>query len=153
MKRTEVVVARGHELIRSTHKVTFEITRDEKLTERGDCIIAVSADKGAADLSDDFKEAAKRTDARITVTIEVSGLKETVKALGDPGLFFMSPQDMVVRKSGYVCERTIAVKANKAARDLSRSLIEKLKNSKQEVKITITVEVPDKENCAEKLCN
>ena len=46
---------------------------------------------------------------------------------------------MVIRKSDYVCERTLAVGADKAANDLSRALVEKLKNPKQEVRISLTV--------------
>ena len=38
------------------------------------------------------------------------------------------PTDMVVRKSGYICGRTLAINADKAACDLSRALVEKLKN-------------------------
>jgi len=70
-KRIEIIDALGHELIRSTHRTTFEVTKDRTLTARGDCIIAVGADKGAADLSEDFK---KLTDpnqkVRITLTVE-----------------------------------------------------------------------------------
>jgi hypothetical protein len=49
------------------------------------------------------------------------------------------PTDVVVRKSDYFCSRTLAVRADKAASDLSRELVEKLKNPKQETKITLTV--------------
>ena len=48
---------------------------------------------------------------------------------------------MVVRKSDYVGSRTLAVHADKAACDLSRDLIEKLKNPEQKVKITLAVRV------------
>jgi hypothetical protein len=44
---------------------------------------------------------------------------------------------MVVRKSDYVCNRTLAVHADKAAQDLPKALVEKLKNPQQKVKITL----------------
>jgi len=143
MKKTEVIRAYGHELIRSTHRTTFEITRDTTLTEQGNCIIAVKASKGAADLNRELKEYAKRADAEITITIETDHVKETVKARGDPRLSFTDPHDIVVRKSTYVCSRTLAVKADKAASDLSRSLIEKIQDPCQRIKITLTVETPN----------
>jgi len=140
LRITEVVNARGHQNVRSTHKSTFEITKETTLTKRGDCVIAVGAAKSAADLNPRFIEAAKKEKARITITIEVGEVKEVVKARGSPWLSFTHPTDLVVRKSGYVCSRTVAVKANKAASDLSRKLIEKMQNPLQETKITLTVE-------------
>jgi len=116
MKITEIVDAYGHENIRATHKTTFEITKESTLTRRGDCVIAVGATKGAKDLSSEFKEAMKREDVQITITIEANEIREVVKARGSPQLLFTHPTDMVVRKSNYICGRTIAIEANKAAR-------------------------------------
>lgn len=140
MKITEIIDAYGHENIRATHKTTLEVTKESTLTKRGDCVIAVGATKGAKDLSSEFKEAMKRQDAQITITIEANGIREVVKARGSPQLLFTHLTDMVVRKSNYICGRTIAIKANKAARDISRKLIEKIQNPDQKIKITLTVE-------------
>jgi hypothetical protein len=139
-KNVEIISAFGHELVRSTHGTTFEVTKDRTLTTRGDCIIGVKANKGATGLSKDYKMLARRADADITVTIEADGIVETVRAKGDPRLTFTDPEDIVVRKSSYICARTIAVKADKAAADLSRELIRKLKNPDQKVTVTLTVE-------------
>lgn len=140
MKITEIVDAYGHENIRATHKTTFEITKESTLTKRGDCVIAVGATKGAKDLGSEFKEAMKREDVQITITIEANEIREVVKARGSPQLLFTHPTDMVVRKSNYICGRTIAIKANKAARHISRKLIEKVQNPSHACKITLTVE-------------
>ena len=137
----EVIFARGHENVLATHKTTFEITKEALLSEKGDCIIAVSADKALADLSFKFKDWLKRENAKISILIEADNLKETVSAFGSPKLILSHPTDMVVRKSSYVCDRTLAVKADKAACDLSRKLVEKLRNPRQKVKITLTVKV------------
>jgi len=136
-------VAYGHPLIRSTHPTTFEITKDELLTEKGNCIIAVKANKAVVDLSSEFKKAAKKENAEITIIIEAGEQRESVKASGDPKLLFTHPTDIVVRKSSYTCSRTLAVKADKAARDLSRALIRKLQNPNQTVKITLTVKTQE----------
>jgi len=143
VEKTEVIVAYGHPLIRSTHPTTFEITKDELLTEKGNCIIAVKANKAVVDLSSEFKKAAKKENAEITIIIEAGEQRESVKASGDPKLLFTHPTDIVVRKSSYTCSRTLAVKADKAARDLSRALIRKLQNPNQTVKITLTVKTQE----------
>jgi len=134
-----VIFARGHENIQATHRTTFEITKEQTLTKRGDCIIAIGATKGAADLPLDFKEAVLSDDAKIMITIEAGELKEIVGAKGSSRLLFTHPTDLVVRKSNYVCGRTIAIRADKAASDLSRKLVEKLRNPDQKVTITLTV--------------
>ena len=137
---TVVFSARGHENLQSTHRTTFEFTKEEALSKRGDCILAVEATKAAADLPLEFKEAAKREGSQITVTIEADELKETVQAKGSPQLQFTHQKDLVVRKSSYVCSRTLAIGADKAAIDFSRELVNKLKNPNQTVEITLTVE-------------
>lgn len=132
--------ARGHRNVLATHKTTFEVTKEMVLSKRGDCIVAVESTKAAADLPDEFKEAARVEGAQISVTIEAGELKETVKARGSPQLQFTHPTDLVIRKSDYVCGRTLAIKADKASIDFSRELVEKLKDPKQTVKVTLTVE-------------
>mgnify|MGYP001048611717 CR=1 FL=1 len=143
MEKTEVITAYGHSFIQATHETTFEITKDTCLMKKGNCIIAVKADKGLVDLSRNFKDAGKNANAKITMVIEAGNEKEIVTAYGKSGLSFSHPTDMVVRKSSYVCSRTLAVKADKAAIDLSRKLVEKLRNPCQQVKITLTVNVPE----------
>jgi hypothetical protein len=137
---TVVFHARGHENILATHKTTFELTKEATLTKRGDCILAVESTRAAADLPFEFKEAARKEGAQITVTIEAGELEETVKAKGSPKLQFTHSTDLVVRKSGYVCGRTLAIRADKAASDFSRKLVEKLKDHNQEVRVTLAVE-------------
>jgi len=140
----EVVRARGHPNVRATHPTTLEITREVHLTPRGDCIVAVGADKAARDLGEAFKEAARRPGAEIIITIEVpsKGLVEVIRARGHPGLTFQHPTDMVIRKSDYVCGRTVAILADKAARDLSRELVEALRDPGTEVLIRLCVGEP-----------
>lgn len=134
------IFAHGHENIQATHETTFEITKEPTLTKRGDCIIAVEATNGAADLPLEFKEAARKKSAQITITIEAGELKEIVRAKGSPRLLFTHPTDLVVRKTDYVCGRTLAIKADKAASDLSRKLVEKIQDSSQRIRITLAVE-------------
>jgi hypothetical protein len=139
MKITEIILARGHRNVQSTHKSTLEITQDDKLSKRGDCIIAVSANKALADLNPQFKENLRRENSKITMLIETGDITEKVNAYGNPRLILSHPTDMVVRRSNYVCSRTLAIKADKAACDLPKELVERLKNPEQKIRITLTV--------------
>ena len=140
MEVTEIILARGHENIQALHKTTFEITKEKQVSAKGDCIIAVSADKALSDLSLRFKKTLCRERAKLTVLIEAGGEADIVKAYGSPRLILDHPTDIVVRKSSYICNRTLAIQADKAACDLSRKLVERLRDPKRKVKITLTVE-------------
>ncbi|MCW4054271.1 MAG: DUF371 domain-containing protein [Candidatus Bathyarchaeota archaeon] len=137
----EVIFAQGHKNILSRHKTTLEFTKDQQLSKKGDCIIAIAADKALTDLSDEFKEKMRNNDAKLTIIIEAGDIVEQVNAQGYQKLKLAHPTEIVIRKSDYVCSRTLAVQADKAAHDLSRELVQKLKNSKQRVKITLVVRV------------
>jgi hypothetical protein len=141
MEVTEIILGYGHENIQATHKTTFEITKEAQLSRRGDCIIAVSANKTMTDFSSEFKENLRKEKAKIMILIEAGDAAEVVNAFGSSRLILTHPTNMVVRKSNYICNRTLAIQADKAACDLSRKLAEKLRNPKQKVKITLTVRV------------
>ena len=137
---TIVFFAHGHKNVLATHKTTFEVTKETELSKRGDCIVAVKSTIAPIDLPPEFKEAAKKDNVKIIITIEADNLKETIDAKGDPKLQFTHPTDLVVRKSDYICGRTLAIGANKASIDFSRKLVQKLKNPNQTVKVMLTVE-------------
>jgi len=138
MKAIELISAHGHRNVQSTNRTTFEITKENHLTKRGDCIIAVGATKGAVDLTPRFKTVACGEGALITIEIKAGGEKETLKGWGTSRLLLTHSTDLVIRKSDYVCNRTLAIRADKAACDLSRRLVEKLQNPNQKVKIKLT---------------
>jgi len=139
MEITEIILAYGHKNIQATHKSTLEITKENQLSKKGNCIIAVSTDKALADLSSEFKENLLKESAKTIMLIEAGEVVEVVNAFGSPRLILTHPTDMVVRKSSHICSRTLAIKADKAACDLSRKLVKKLRDPKQKVKITLTV--------------
>ncbi len=140
-KAFEHIVARGHPKILATHRTTFEITEDEQLTERGDCIVAVKSTKGAKDLSPDFKRLARNDSARIMVILEADGRKEISFGRGTRQLSFTHPSDLVVRESGFTCGRTLMTHSNKSASDFSRSFVNKLRDPSTKIEITLVVEV------------
>jgi hypothetical protein len=136
---TEVVWALGHPNIVAVHPTTLMITKDRHISKKGDCIFATAADKSVEDLGDEFKGALREPNSELTITIEVGNLKEQISACGSKDLILIHPTDIVIRKSSYICSRTIATYSNKASIDLPRDIVEKLKDSKQQVKVTLTV--------------
>ncbi len=128
--------ARGHPNIISTHRTTLMTTRDKHLSTRGDCIVAVSAEKGLLDLPDHLKDAARSRETEISLKLEAGGDEFTVRGRGHPGLTYADPSDIVVRKSGYVCSRTLMVGADKAACDIPDSFRRVLKGG---VEVTVTI--------------
>ena len=139
-KYIEIINARGHENIRSTHRSTFAITKDPSLSKRGDCIIAIRSNKGLLDLTDQFKGALLYDDVKLKIIIEANGEKETIIAKGSKLLTFKDPNDFVIRKGDFKCDRTLAIKSNKAAVDFDRKLINKIQNSKTKIKIKLIIE-------------
>lgn len=133
----ENISAVGHENIQAIHPSTLMFTRDKHLSKTGDCIIGVAADKAVVDLNPTFKDKLKRSNVKLTIIIEAGGLTEQINAFGSPKLILTHPTDMVIRKSDYVCNRTLAIRADKSANDLPRDLVEKLKNPQQKVNIAL----------------
>ena len=143
LRVVEEIRAYGHPNIRATHRSTLEITKEENLTPRGDCIIAIKADKGLYELSNEFKKIARKDGSKIKLIIEVEGLKEEITGYGSSKLTLNHPTDIVCRKSSYTCSRTLMIKANKAAIDLNREIIKKLKNPDTPVKIILIAELSE----------
>jgi hypothetical protein len=114
-------------------------TKEKHISKTGDCIIAVAADKAVVDLSREFREKLKKPNAKLTITIEADGLTQQIKASGSPRLVLANQTDMVIRRSAYISDRTLAIHADKSSNDLPRGFVEKLKNPEQKIKITLIV--------------
>lgn len=140
MQIIEELHARGHPNILGTHKMTFEITKDQDLSSRGDCVIGVNANKSARELDSRFKQACTRTNSKITLQLEAKGFTETIHGFGSEHLTFTHPHEIVGRRSSFISDRTIIIRSDKAASDINRRLIHVLKSSETELNITIRVE-------------
>lgn len=136
MKTAETITARGHPRIRAKHPTTLMITKDREVGPRGDCIVAVAADKGAADLGGALKRAI-RSGCPVRITLEVGYIKEIIHGLGHPALALRHPTDLVIRKSRFTCGRTLAIGADKAAVDLSESFVAHLRDPTAEITMLI----------------
>ncbi len=127
---SEKIHASGHPNVSARHRTTFEITKENHLTPQGDCIIAISADKGLTDLSSEFRAALKNEKTILEIKMSCGGIEENITAHGHPDLSFASHEEMVVRKSLFTCGRTLAVGADKASCDLRRDFVKKLGEGK-----------------------
>ena len=121
--------------------MTFEVTKDPHLTKRGDCVIAVNATKAPAEFSPEFKATCRKAGSQIKVILEAEGVVDLIRGWGSPCLTFADRNEMVGRKSTFVSDRTIMVRADKAAIDLKRSLIQVLMSPTTRLKIRLIAEL------------
>jgi hypothetical protein len=135
----EQILASGHENILAIHPTTLMITKDTELTKKGDCIIAIGANKAISDLNPEFKQKLQNPSTKLNITIEADNLIEQITAYGSTELELNNNKELVIRKSSFTSNRTLAIKADRAAKDLPREFIKKLKNPNQQIKITLTL--------------
>jgi hypothetical protein len=118
----------------------MEVTTEGHLTEKGDCIIGVEADKGCSGISEAVREGLQRPGAKVTIKIRVGGRTFQATACGDARLELSHPHDIVIRKSGFVSDRTLAVGASAAAKDIPRYMVRLLRNPATTGTLEIEVE-------------
>jgi uncharacterized protein len=126
MEVRELIRCRGHALVSARHPTTFELTAEPDLTAAGDCIIGVGADKGAADLSEEFRSALRREEAVLVTTLRCGELEVVIRSEGHPGLVLDHPTDLVWRRSAHLCGRTIGIRSDCVARTLPREFVKRL---------------------------
>jgi hypothetical protein len=118
----------GHENIRSLHPKTIEITTESELTLQGDCIIGVNANCGCNDIPEKIKNLLRTTKSDLLFTIIVKDLSFKVKGKGHNNLILTNPHDVVIRKSSFICPRTLATRCNKASDSIPRNMVKLLQN-------------------------
>ena len=121
----------GHQNIRSLHQRTIEITKEDDLTPSGDCIVGVNANYGCADLPPEIKEKLQNSKSKIKFSIIVDDEIFEINGMGDDSLKLTHPDDIVIRKSDFVCPRTLGIKCDNASDSIPRKMIELLQNPSQ----------------------
>ena len=114
---------KGHPNVLATNRMTLEVTREDFLTFRGDCILGVAADLACKDLTDDTKAIIRNDTSRLRFVIDVEGRSFEFGACGSSLLTLAHPLSMVIRRSTYCCSRTLAVKSTAAACDVPRPMV------------------------------
>ena len=121
----------GHENIRSLHQKTIEITREESLTPSGDCIIGVNASCGCNDIPNEIKEKLRNPKSTIKFSVLVGEHVFKINGKGHEDLELSHPEDVVIRKSDFVCPRTMAIHCDNASDSIPRQMIKLLQNPSQ----------------------
>lgn len=118
----------GHKNIRSLHQKTIEMTTEPDLTLNGDCIIGVGASCGCNGIPEKMKKLLQSSKTNILFTIKVKDFSFKVKGTGHDELVLTHPHDIVIRKSSFVCPRTLATNCDKASDSIPRQMIKILQN-------------------------
>lgn len=121
---------RGHPAITAAHPTTLEVTKDLTISPRGDCIVGVNADFKPRELQW-FLEGANG----LKIVLSCNGKSEVIRGVYNS--LFRAYREIVIRRSSFVSDRTLATGADRACIDLSRDFVEMIKNPKA----TIIVEI------------
>ena len=124
------IFSKGHRNVTSHHKSTFEITKDAEIGPTADCIVGVDMDKTMLDFPQEFKDKIANSNTKIIVELKTENGYDEITGFGHEDLTLTHPTDIVIRKSDYVCSRTLMIGADKAAKNLDGDLIDDLKNEK-----------------------
>lgn len=126
---SEEVIFEGHPNVQSLHPRTIEITKDKNLTLKGDCIIGVNANKSCKDLIPKIKEKIKKNNSVIEIELIVEPYSFIIKGSGNEDLLLSNSKDIVLRKSSFICDRTLSLNCDYSSLEIPREIIDSLKNS------------------------
>lgn len=111
----------GHRNILALHRNTIEFTKDKDLSKEGDCILGVKADFDTNEL---FKFLKKVENIKVTLKADDISDEFFCKINKD----FNDEHEIVFRITEFKSERTLGIKTTKAAKDLNKELVDKMKN-------------------------
>ena len=130
----------GHPNVQSLHGKTIEITKEEHLTLRGDCIIGVRASKACADLDETLRRRLCSDGSVVEIDVMVGNKSFVINGMGDMRLTLQNPHDIVIRKTNFVCPRTMSVRCDRASSDVPRDMVRMLQDKDARGIFRITVE-------------
>ena len=113
---------------------------DHHLTLNGDCIIGVKANKACCDIRDDIKQKLRTNNTYVEFQLIVEPYTITIIGLGNSELKLDHKHDIVMRKSNFICSRTICLNSNLAAVDLPRQMVDLLRDPDKKASMRIMVD-------------
>jgi len=135
------VIAFGHKNITAKHYNTLEVTKDPEISKRADCVIGVRANLGASGIPEKAKMALKKgKKVEVEIILPEYGIRDFLFGFGSEKLSFRHERDIVIRKSNFVCGRTVLISANKSALEINRELVKLLREEKTEIKLLFKIE-------------
>ncbi|HYP43457.1 MAG TPA: DUF371 domain-containing protein [Candidatus Nitrosocosmicus sp.] len=125
---SEEITFKGHPNVQSLHARTIEITKDKDLTLNGDCIIGINANKACKDLNPEIKKRIRKNDSVIEIGLIVEPYSFIIKGFGDNRLLLTNEDDIVLRKSKFICDRTLSINCNFSYLEIPREIINSLRD-------------------------
>lgn len=132
--RPVVIRARGHRHITATHAKTFELATDAEIGPDATCVIGVGA-------TCDW-DVLGRLNGLAIVTVDAGGHGMETTARLSP--YWSRGHGLVVRKSDFRGEDTLALDADRAAADLDPAFVEALRDPSTDVDVGIRVIEPSR---------
>ncbi|MCG3226395.1 MAG: DUF371 domain-containing protein [Candidatus Heimdallarchaeota archaeon] len=136
---TFVFFCNGHPNINASHKTTLEFTKDESITTKGDCILGVNSSCNLINFPLELKKRIRSTEVRIWVHLQVGIYTDIIEGCGDSRLELSDEHALIIRKSDFICSRTLMIKSDKAAKDINDNIIKSMKDPSSKMKITIQI--------------
>lgn len=134
------ITFRGHRNVLSLHARTIEITKAGHLTPRGDCIVGLNANKACVDIDPAVKNRLRSDGAAVKMELIVGSESFVILGSGDNRLTLLDRHDIVIRKTRFVCPRTLSVGCDMASSDIPREMIRLLQDEATSGIFRITVE-------------
>jgi|GEM_PF-6817888 hypothetical protein len=131
----EEIKAFTSEKLKLKDEKCLKITKEEKID---DSTFAIKADKGAKDLSTEFKNELRKG-KMVNVIIEVDGIKDTIIAFGSADLKLKDDKSISIRRDDKIDDSTVAILSNRGVKDLKEELKKKLKEKDKQVKIILEI--------------
>ncbi|TFF86013.1 MAG: DUF371 domain-containing protein [Promethearchaeota archaeon] len=131
MSILDKIYAKGHKNVLCTHNTTIELTKEDSLSLKGNCILGIEATKACRDLNKKLKDYLMKG-KKIEVLIKLQGVSDKFYGFGHKNLILSNQKDLVFRKSNYICDRTVLINCSKSSSELARNLIKKIRDSKCE---------------------
>jgi hypothetical protein len=123
---SDVITFNGHPNILGTHPNTLEVTMDEDISRRADCIIGVRADKSCLTLNSALRKQI-RSGCGLRFLLIVRDIEFEFIGFGSSNLTLEDEKEIVLRISDYASPRTLAIRCTAAASDIPRDMIELLR--------------------------
>ncbi|MEM4523516.1 MAG: DUF371 domain-containing protein, partial [Archaeoglobaceae archaeon] len=86
------------------------------------------------------EELKKNVKVEVELLLPEYGIKDCLIGFGSEKLILNHERDIVIRKSTFICGRTLLISANKSAKDIRREMAELLKDRKTELVLLFKIE-------------
>ncbi len=131
----------GHPNVLGNHRSTLEFTKEDYLTPRGDCILGINSTKAIVDLKDEVKNILRKNGYGYVV-IKIDEIVDIIRGRGNEQMTFSNKIKIIIRKSNFISDSTLLIYSDKAAVDIKREIINKLRRGEKAKVYIIASDIP-----------